>query len=67
MSDHADHADPTTSLDHRLEALDTAIGDLRRALERLRRRLDGEVRTRRLVLVEDDGFEDSNRNRYHDN
>lgn len=55
---HLDPSDPTdASLLARLDALDTAIGDVAARLARLRRTLAGEVRTRRLVVAEADGFE----------
>lgn len=55
---HLDPPDPAdAALVARLDALDTAIGEVAARLARLRRTLAGEIRTRRLVVAEPDGFE----------
>lgn len=55
---HLDPSDPAdVALAARLDALDAAIGDVAARLARLRGALAGEIRTRRLVVAEPDGFE----------
>ena len=55
---HLDPSDPAdAALVARLDALDAAIGDVAARLARLRGTLAGEIRTRRLVVAEPDGFE----------
>ena len=55
---HLDPSDPTdVALVARLDALDAAIGEVAARLARLRHTLAGEVRTRRIVVTEPDGFE----------
>lgn len=49
--DHLDH------LDARLTALEATVVEVRARLRRLHGQLDHEVRTRRVVIVEHDGFE----------
>lgn len=55
---HLDPSDPAdVALAARLDALDAAISDVAARLARLRGTLAGEIRTRRLVVAEPDGFE----------
>lgn len=62
MSDQAPGADhaPDSAHDHlsaRLADLEASVADVRARLRRLHRQLGDEVRTRRLVIEEADGFE----------
>lgn len=59
MPDHAGHR-PDSAHDHldaRLATLEAAVAEIRSRLARLRHHLGEEVRTRRLVVTEADGFE----------
>ena len=62
MSDHASGADhapdsPDDHLSARLATLEATVAEVRARLRRLHRQLGDEVRTRRLVIDEADGFE----------